>query len=880
MEEYKSFLKEKINSAGPSAKLYRGDYEFIFAEEISVIRAKGNESFVNPDLGENVRAAQYSRDRFKQTLGPALGVMRNDANSKLTETVESNLSQENRNRVVMDPELLRQRRAEDGVQTELTPAEDRFLRSVRLLSKTNPYLVAMIRADRAFASVYIRRALEKISRRTHETLTDGSYTPLLVIGTGPAALTSIGEITRQNPALMEQALVVDKAARAGGPFSVDGKAWGLNSANQSMKSRFLGDAPLYPEDDESSITYYGDPTRWIPGQRSRKSPQKRRGDINTLASFSARVDDISDELYPDNENLTLILQGQMCISVTNYAAETEVLRVRPADEDSIGGKGNKIATIRITDADGTQRVIDIRTDAIITASGGGEAFYGFPLEGTRAERIVDDSKQQEEAVPNVCTSLEAFKAFVSRYETDHLSGLGKQLVIYGKGNSLDTLLEYIIATFSGENSRSIKEIVEKIVVIAPGAPKDARDYLFNKRTRYARVAEEIDRAGLEKLITFVDARVGDYDYIDDSVPVAERKMAIYDETGRRITLPNGQPIEADNIIAATGFKKDGDAIFERDYKAGSDGLFEPLVLPTNKDIPVAEVLAADPTIMRVGVSGKTSLSKEELLEIAKRSPEAAKALTRVGAVNFVAIGVQGRRTEAATNILLQKILNNLVISDRQRAKLLLRGGRFSMRDVGFQPKIGIVKNEAEFSFNPGPVQCRAIDGVLPNNLTAEESIRVAATSFIAESMSDTEYYLSKNTELDVLDSIAPQGKKMNGQLTFRVTLTSADADRAISDDPQDVRNLQFNFSKAQYRQRRFGPKQAQGKYEDEVNITLLGPLGTKVTEALQDKYVQATLVKLMKNAKRRPPAIDITLGVRAGKISYPHTFLEMVSSRG
>ncbi len=592
------------------------------------------------DLGINKEAFEYARQRFLDSVHPLVETFRSiqSLKDKMDEVVPVGLNQQGESPRVEF--LLRLR--DLAKQRELSDIEQLYVKSVELLSVFTPYLVGLARADFGATSVYLQQHFESLSDKTKETLSTGDYVPALVIGAGVHGVAAMSELARQRPDLAENALVVDQGTNPGGPFAwVLGEGWRLNSANgRRTGRREMPDTPQGPE--EKTVRLWSDPTGWYPGQRSEASPNARVGDINAVVPYSAKVGDISPSLYATNEELqlTIALNAAMCIK--NIAFQTKVLEVVPLSD---GGKGDKLVTLEITNPqDGSSEIIKIRTDVVVVSTGLGKESFGFDVDGTRAEGIIADGKEYDN-LPKLCTTKDAFAAIADRTE-GKTAIIGETLVIYGSGNSKDTLIENITGIFdSGKMSMSQ---VKKIYIVSSTEG--------TSRPRYGLLRDISNRLGRENLVEFVQGRVGDVGYAagDFLKPYEERRMLLYNENGDRIRNAKGELIIADNVIAATGFKSEIGEIF-KEYGADTNvvrsDIVKPIGLPTNPDVSVGLRFRDDPNILILGTASPDGFNAEKFAQLPGLS---SAALRRVGAENAVAIGFRVPDTLAAMNIWLQK----------------------------------------------------------------------------------------------------------------------------------------------------------------------------------------------------------------------------------
>ncbi len=594
--------------------------------------------FVSADVGRNKEAFRSVRETFRRTVFLLGEAFRDDPRTKEITQAVFRPVEVNGERKAPTLRYI-QRITELEKQRPLTDTERMYLQSVELLSLFNPYLVAIANADPGIAQEYLNHHFEKTSRKTLQNLSDGDYVPLVQVGLGPNGLAALGEVTRNNAALAEHMLVIDEGELPGGPFAVPrGPAWELNSANARGGEGVT--LPAAPSSDElKTVRAYGSPvTRWFPGERQ-EGKDTRQGSINTTVDYLLSPDNISTARYPTNEELHLVLSLQAALLAKRMALQTRVVKVEPnPNKDE---QGDKIVTLETRQPDGTIRTLRLKTDALFIGSGLGEASYGFNLEGSRAEKIVEASKKSKK-FPKISTTLDAFRALSER--SREKKSPGKTLVIWGGGNSADTLIENIGSIFQGDNPR-VREVT-KVYVIT--------NMDLSARPRYSMISDLKPRNGRGNLIEFVKARVSDVDYAPGEGKADDRQLEFFNAEGRAITDADGQPIRADSAVAAAGFRPEIDSVLApylggRSLKeTGKDSQVDALTLPTNSDVSVADVLKADPTIMLYGTASKPRFDSVKKLEQLPR--EAREALLRNGAENAVAIGFRAPDTQAAVNI--------------------------------------------------------------------------------------------------------------------------------------------------------------------------------------------------------------------------------------
>jgi hypothetical protein len=651
--ELLKLYKEYVAAARPQ------DFDQTFKQELALaIEERLQMQFIKPELGQNRRAFEFVRRGFVSTIFPLAESYKEDPRTK--EMMKKYLVGEGGK---PSPRIqFIQRLKELEKVRPLTDAERAYIQSVELLTLFNPYLIGVATADFGVTNAFLKHHFESLSKETTEGIKDGDYFPTLMIGTGPDGLAALGEMVRNNPELAEQSLVIDVGSQPGGPFAVpEGAAWELNSANERGKLGYV--PPEAPGEQElQTVRAYGSPLRRYPGER-RKGDSVRQGSINTTVDYLPTPDAISNARYPTNEELQCVLALQAAALTRNLALNTELISVEP--NPNINERGDKIATLRITQSssDGsilTERIVRIKTDGIFNSTGLGEKSYGFNLEGSRAQNVIQQTSGTEtKRFPQISTTLEAFNALANRSEERYPPG--ETIVIYGNGNSTDTLVEYIGNLFQGDNP-TVRN-VKKIYIVTTGE--------LSARPRYAAINDIKAREGRNQgnLIEIVNARVSDLDFATQDGKPTERQLVVYDSNGKIITDNAGNPIKADSVIAATGFRPQLQKIFanyvgNRPLR-GEGAALKPLTLPTNPDVAVAEYFGDDPTIVILGTASNPAFNLQKFAQLPK---EAREALLRNGAENAVAIGFRAPDSQAAMNIFLNSFNINLQRREKKNKK--------------------------------------------------------------------------------------------------------------------------------------------------------------------------------------------------------------------
>lgn len=765
-----------------------------FAQEIRAQQQEKFEAkFVSPEKGLNREALGFLRARFLESIFPLVESLRVD---RSTEMVVGEFLDSTPERKSLRSQFTQRLRALEQ-QRELTETERAYLQSVELLSVFNPYLVAATYADSGVTSEFLRHHFEKTSERTLANLKDGDYVPLLQIGLGPNGLASVGEVVRNNPELASAMLVIDAGKQPGGPFAIpEGPAWELNSANRRGGSgRVLPDAP--GAEELSSVRAYGSPLRWYPGERG-QGLSVRQGSINVTVDYLITPDDLSTARYPTNEELQIVLSLQAAMLTKKVALETRFISMR--DNPDPEAQGDKLVTLEIKDGSGTRRM-EIATDAVFGATGLGEAGYGFRLDGSKAEKVINETEGKK-GFPKISRTLEAFNALAGR--TKERYSPGGTMVLWGRGNSADTLIEYVASIFQGDNPK-VRDVT-KVYILANGD--------LSARPRYALINDLKPRNGRGNLIELVNARVADVDFSDEQGDPQDRKIVLLDASGEAIRNSEGDVIEADSGIAATGFRSRLDSEFESYAEARSEdpgeSLRAPLKLPTNDGITVAETLSTDPSVLILGTASKPEFDSVD--KLAQLPVEAREALLRNGAENAVAIGFRAPDTQAAVNIWLNS--REIDIDEEPAAN----------------PREVLSVDEGERAASGESVWLNRVveteDLFQPNNI--EDVVRLLSPLFI--------YNIGNALEL------TREGeRRFTGEIDFSMTLDESGENLGLMLNP--------------------GSRSVPQEVFDRVKA------------ACTDKDFQRyALIALRK--KRRNPKLDIVLGFKNGYVDPKTTFVQ------
>lgn len=611
----------------------REDYETVFRFEIEALRKVLKPEFAfDQGLGTNLEAAKKLAEKFATVILPLYQSLRGeDAYESL---VESYLANGARERYLIDVDRLAEQR-------DLTDDERAYLTSVQALSAFNPYLVAIANANPGLAFAYLESYFTQLSNETYtEYFADEGgtpYFPLVSLGLGPNGVTGLGEIMRSRPDLIEDTFILDALNVPSGPFGVpNGAAWGLNSAKAVGLGNYVLPDPA-PEGLEGRRVrdYVG--IRWYPGERP-ADLDTRPGSINTLVDYLPSPDAISDGRYNTNEDLSLLAQLQTAMLARKVQFNSMLLDVEPAPE---GSRGEWRVWFQTRDADGNVRVAKVDTDGFIGSFGLGKEYYGFTLDGSTAQNVLDT--QNPDAFPKLAPTLQAFKSLANRETESPVPG--EVIAIYGKGNSTDTLVEYLGGLFKSNNP--VVRNVRKIYVICDGE--------LSKRPRYAGITDLFGRNGRDSIVKFVQARVGDVDYTDPDD--TEGTMRLFDAAGNIITDDEDVELAPDHVIAATGFRPELTQVFAgsgavEQTPGGSRLKTRPLTLPTNPAVAVAETVGDSDNLLITGVASDSGFDVPAKLQ--QLPALAREALLRNGADNAVAIGFRAPDTQAAVRLFLAK----------------------------------------------------------------------------------------------------------------------------------------------------------------------------------------------------------------------------------
>jgi hypothetical protein len=781
-------------------------FQSLFLPQIEEAKAlKLQSEFTQKELGGNLEAFKYMQGNFVEVMFPLVESLRANPNTSREIAV-----------YLGNGRKFEQRLGQLKKQRDLSKIEENYLRSVERLSLFNPYLVACAAVKPEITSEYLKIYFEKLSNSSKAQIQEGSYVPLIQIGTGPNGLAGIGEIVRNNPDLANSMLVIDSGKQPGGPFAVpNGAAWNLNSANARGASvRVLPDQSETQE--ELTVRGFGSPLRYFPGERKRESTI-REGSINATVDFLTVPDEISSKRYATNQELQLVLAMQAALLVKNLALETEIIKIEPNQDKDL--QGDKIVTLRIKEEGNSSREVKIRTDAIFCSSGLGEPTYGFPIDDTKqAQQILQEQKDDE--FPKLSTTLEAFNALADIENPRKIKG--NTVVIYGGGNSADTLLEYFGNLFNGSND-SVKKI-QKIYVLLPGE--------LSPRPRYAQIKDLTPRNGNPNLIEFINVKVADVAYESNAGEPSNRRLILLDKDGEIIKDASGADVISDCVIAATGFKSKLNKILEDYARAISspngNELKEKLTLPTNPDITVAETLSRDSNILIVGTASSSNFNSEKLAQLPRLARE---ALLRNGAENAVAIGFRGPDTQAAVSIWLNQREVNLAENTEKSS---------SRREINIVSDQENSNKEDEISFaasiNPAEIK-------IPNN--------ISDASLLLEPI----FYGSLGNKVELLNG----DRRFNGKLNFTVSYDKEQQRMTLSF--KDSRNGLIKVTPGTTR-------------ESSPQDSLPSKLVRSILDSLQDPDFQRYALTELNNKRGVNPSLSFSLNFKKGYLDPAKSFID------
>lgn len=509
-------------------------------------------------------------------------------------------------------------------QRPLSPTEEAYIKSIEQLSKFNPYIVALLREARLESYEFLCHHFDSLSERTWDSITDGMYVPQLQVGTGPEWLSYFWEQTRINPNLSAQTLVVDKWEQPWWPFAVpEWESWRLNSSNNVGATIYNLPDTVSETLFKRSVRWYASPFKWYPWERLKANPDIRLGSINIAADFCPTPDMISDSRYANNEDLQLVLAAQAAILIKRICMRTEFVSSQPSGKN-IWGWTEKVILRRFL-SDGTSEQKTIYTDTIVNASGLWDAWYGFKLSGTRAEKILRE-KDTINGFPRMNTTLEALQLLSSR-RLDTI--VPETIVIWGKWDSAAVLIEELAGLFKNRNP--IIRNVRKIYIVTDGT--------LSSRPRYANIRDVLPRGWRWNVVEFIQGRVNDIWYSSENTS----KINVYGQNGFRLLDEEGKIVEADAYISATWLSSDIDKRY-RWYRVNQR---KALNLPSNSQIKVGETLSWNDNILFIGTAADPWFNQEKLAQLPDFSRQ---ALERVWVENAVAIGFRSQDAQASARI--------------------------------------------------------------------------------------------------------------------------------------------------------------------------------------------------------------------------------------
>ncbi|MBP7133905.1 hypothetical protein KBA73_01685 [Patescibacteria group bacterium] len=761
------------------------------------------EKFVSPELGKNKEAFHYMRERFRETLYLLGESFRDDPRTK--EAMEAYLRPKVVNGVrTQTAQLYVQSLKELQKQRPLTDIERMYIESVELLSLFNPYLLAIVTADMGATQEFLRHHFENVSTKTARELKEGDYVPAIQLGLGPQGIVAQGEIVRNAPTLAASMLVVDDGDVPGGPFAIpNGPAWELNSANSA--GAITPSMPNAPVDELKTIRAYGSPVaRWYPGERQ-EGNDVRQGSINTTVDYLITPDQLSTARYPTNEEMALVITMQAAILTKKVAFRTRILRVKPNPNPN--EKGDTIVTVEIEQADGSNRIVNLKTDAVINGSGLGGINYGFELKNSRAEKVIEQTKGSKK-FPRLSPTLEAFNAFADRSKVKESPG--STMVIYGGGNSADTLIELIGRIFQGDNP-AVRNVTKLYIVTKTN---------LSSRPRYSLISDLKPRNGRGNLIEIINERVIDVGFATEEGKPEDRPLLVYGANGKPLTNGGGKPILADSVIAAAGFKPRLDEVYAayltgpnqsfRQQDEGPNSPVEPIVLPTAPEIPVADQMKGHPNILFIGTSSNARF--QGIPKLAQLPIEAREALLRNGAENAVAIGFRGPDTQAAINIWINS--RNITLESPENVKDLLSISANGFVAMGEKARIPLLLDEDNQR--------------IPNNITSETLL---LSPLIA-------YEIGNAIRLE--NEVNSEG--YTGDFQFEVTFN------------EQRQEFSLEFLKGDL-------------------LEISRPFFEAVQETIRDEFTQRYILSALRK-RRRSPKIELNFSFKKGRIDPRNTYVQ------
>ncbi len=625
---------------------YEDDYDEFKSRKVELLRGEDKANVELPELSRGRKNFTHMRELQRDRLDILRRTMigsDGDINEAMAKWYQQRKS------FKVDYRAVAQKR-------DLTPAEKAWYLRADLASHINPHYMAMALTAPELVRQYLDYLHQKLFFEAQERLEQGpQFFHTVVVGLGPHGVTAQQIFNGINPEVSDGVLSIDGFRAPGGALAKpEGASFMLNSgpARSPNPRNVLRDRP---GDNPPDIQTLGNPSVAIPGERPENSLQRRKKGINLPGPLPTDNDLAGGPAYASNEAMELAVQLQAATTIPTMSLRTELVSVEDNNDPDL--PGDKLLTLAITDPDGNVTYKGVVTQHLIIASGLGKDFYGFDTGSGRSLAVFEASSTQTEPIKKVMPTLEFFRGMRGRFEKEPGRGLGETILIAGKNNSFNTVAELLTGIYVPEKESAVatevQRTVKKIYAVAPGGYEDFKEFLATQRPRYSALSDFLDRGDtpeLERLISFVDARITDVEFVDRSGPVAERKLRFYDENDQIIRARDGQEIQADNAIFTTGFRSTIDQIFEG-YSGAGTGAVErkPYTLPDG--YRVGETLTVDPNTLFLGSAVPFARNKEELSrkldDIGKISETAVDALLRVGVDNFVALGLLMQDTTAA-----------------------------------------------------------------------------------------------------------------------------------------------------------------------------------------------------------------------------------------
>jgi hypothetical protein len=756
--------------------------------------------FTQPQ-GKNSLAYSQLLSGYRAWLQPLSKTFENDPGIQFSIT--------NEKRLIISSEALEKLRT-------LEPIEEGYIRTVRELSFFNPKIFRVFDGDTGVTQEVIKLRLE---RKVEETLTNiekgENYFPYLIIGAGVHGTIALGEINRINGELASQTIMIDSTSFPGGPFGIpNGPAWDLNSANSRGSEQFVLPDLNPSKSLSSTIRGYGSPLRFTPGERN-QGVSVRSTSINTIVDYVLPPDSLSeDRRYASNEDLANSIQAQVALLNPNLILNATIINIQH------NTLSEKQGLYKIT-LDTTKGLMNIYVDGFNISSGLGTPYYGFKLEKTNLNRILE-MQRAKVIEQKVFHTLDAFKVLASR--TSEIDVSLKTVIIYGDGNSAETLIENLGNLF--KDSTSQVKTIEKIIVISKSGE-------FSQRPRYLRIKDLQPRNGEGNLLEIIKGRIGD-------ITLSNNQISVLDDKGNEIVDSSGKVIKGDIIIAATGFRNNLSNILtdEKGVRIYNDeeGLkseLDTVTLPTNRRIEIAQTIPGFVNSLITGTASNSFFeNKEKLNQLPKLSRD---ALLRNGAENAVAIGFRGPDTQAAIRIFLSEseIISTLKSKKRTEKTIIQTQAPRTM----YQRTTGDILVNFESS--------------IPNNVT---NYNLAMTAILNTLLAEFNSKFKYNTDLFTFNTLE---RKLKRNKSY--------ANREIVQSFELRLDQELNLF--------FQPTDTTLKDRTGSPLFIL-ELEELLALCIQNKYFQKYAIAELKRKRSRSKQLKIQISLKDGNIDYSNTFVE------